>query len=68
MSKKEFEAGDEVWLMHNNKPYKVTLKTYSEFLNSWSIHEGIDWWNVNYLFHTPEELLENIKQEIDEQI
>lgn len=54
MSKKEFNAGDEVWCIDRKG---IVFKTgyYRELPLL-----------VAKVFHTPEELLENIKQQIDE--
>ena len=67
--KKEFKVGDEVWFTNI---YGVTRTNIKE--TTWSAMSGKDevcilesghTLLVEHLFHTPQKLLENIKQQID---
>ena len=72
-NKKEFKVGDEVWFCLNSLIISgiidrvelggafIVLKPPSDTA-IYPLHSGVE----SMFFHTPEELLENIKQQIDD--
>jgi len=67
--KKEFKVGDEVWFIHDGRVKVDKVGSLPEYWFDTNTTICTEFYG-NYIehgcqFHTPQELLENIKQQID---
>jgi len=64
--KREFKVGDEVWYYKNFQPCVQKIEQLADKLGYITLEDTWDIVKEVNLFHTHQELLENIKQQIDE--